>query len=275
MPDNLEVIWNHGSPDCEGHPDPALQVHRFDPDTFIIRQSKCVNFEAPFLYLLIGASRAFLLDTGAQPPPGQSWPIHKTVMELLSGRSVSLVVGHSHSHGDHVAGDSQFRGQTDTTVVPTASVADVAHFYGITGWPNSQGTLDLGDRTLTVIPIPGHEQHHIAVYDQRTGVLLTGDMLYPGLLTVPVSQWAAYQSSAQRLAMFATAHPVSHVLGAHVEMKNVPGKAFPLGATFQPAEHPLPLGPTAINELDQVCRNLGGAPSQVVKSDFILSPLPG
>src|SRR5215470_16350446 len=144
MPGNLDVTWIHGSPNCADNPGPPLQVHQFDPDTFIIRQSKCLNFEAPFLYLLIGTSRAFLLDTGAEPPAGRPWPIHETVSQLLSGRPVSLVVGHSHSHGDHVAGDSQFRGQTAPTIVPTAPVTDVAHFYGISDWPNSQGTLDLG-----------------------------------------------------------------------------------------------------------------------------------
>ena len=38
---------------------------RVDDDTFIMRQSKDVNYEAPFLYLLCGAERAILLDTGA------------------------------------------------------------------------------------------------------------------------------------------------------------------------------------------------------------------
>lgn len=275
MVGNLDVTWIHGSPNCAGDPGPSLQVHQFDPDTFIIRQSKCLNFEAPFLYLLIGASSAFLLDTGAQPLPGHSWPIRETVADLLSGRSVSLVVGHSHSHADHVAGDSQFHGQPGATVVSTGSVADIAHFYGISDWPNGQGILELGGRTLTVIPIPGHEPHHIAVYDQRSGIFLTGDMLYAGLLTVPVSQWSAFSSSAQRLASFATAHPVSHVLGAHVEMRNIPGKAFPLGTTFQPGEHPLPLRRAAIDELYQVCQDLAGSPSEVVKADFILSPLSG
>src|SRR5262249_21018470 len=46
---------------------------------------------------------------------------------------------------------------TATTIAPTAPVTDVAHFYGISDWPNSQGTLDLGGRALTVIPTPGHD----------------------------------------------------------------------------------------------------------------------
>ena len=31
---------------------PALTVHRDDDDTFIIRESLCTSFAAPFIYLL-------------------------------------------------------------------------------------------------------------------------------------------------------------------------------------------------------------------------------
>ncbi len=44
-------------------------MHLFDAHTFILRQSKTVNFEAPFLFLLCGNERALLLDTGATADP--------------------------------------------------------------------------------------------------------------------------------------------------------------------------------------------------------------
>jgi hydroxyacylglutathione hydrolase len=52
--------WDDGA-------DPAApdhQVHWYDERTAIIRQSLRTNFEGPFLYLLLGAERALLLDTG-------------------------------------------------------------------------------------------------------------------------------------------------------------------------------------------------------------------
>ena len=59
-----DVRWIHGSPPG-GPADPPVQVLPVDGDTFILRQSKDLNYEAPFVYLLCGADRALLLDTGA------------------------------------------------------------------------------------------------------------------------------------------------------------------------------------------------------------------
>src|SRR5690348_8541170 len=45
--------WIRGGPDCGDEPD--LQVHRYSDGVFILRQSLCTSFEAPFLYLIFGA----------------------------------------------------------------------------------------------------------------------------------------------------------------------------------------------------------------------------
>ena len=190
--------WIYGSSDCAASTDPPLQSFQFDRNTFIIRQSKCQNFEAPFMYLLIGAKRALLLDSGAQPRPHQSCPIQETVSDILhqwqsanDRPELEIIVAHSHSHDDHTAGDYQFKGRPNTTVVPPV-LDEVKAFFSLPQWPNGSSTLDLGGRTLVVFPIPGHELSHIVVYDSATHVLLTGDTLYPGLLTV--QDWEAYQS---------------------------------------------------------------------------------
>ena len=72
----------------------------------------CANYEAPFLFLFIGEQRALLMDTGAV----QDANVYGTVMEILEQRAdelgsqpVSLVVAHTHSHGDHRSADAQFR----------------------------------------------------------------------------------------------------------------------------------------------------------------------
>ena len=43
-----DKVWILGSPDCAANDDPPIDVYRFDADTYILRQNKCVNFEAPF-----------------------------------------------------------------------------------------------------------------------------------------------------------------------------------------------------------------------------------
>src|SRR5215216_4925628 len=125
MPD-LDVRWIHGAPDCAFSTDPPLQVYAFDKDTYILRQSKCLHFEAPFLYLLFGTGKALLLDTGAGTSPGRGpLPVRNVVQGIIDQwqamhqrPDLELVVAHTHGHDDHVAGDDQFRDQPHTTLVP-------------------------------------------------------------------------------------------------------------------------------------------------------------
>lgn len=262
--------WNHGAPNCAASTDPPLQTFQFDAQTFVIRQTKCLNFEGPFLYLLCGSEKALLLDTGAQPPAGRTVPVRETVRSLLGQSDIQLIVAHSHSHGDHVAGDSQFTGQPKTHLVQP-SLADVKSFFGLPNWPDGSGSLDLGGRVLTILPIPGHEQTHMAIYDAKTKLLFSGDTLYPGLLTI--QDWPAYRKSAARLAQFAASHEVSFVLGAHIEMKKTPSQMYPIGSPFQPDEHALPLGPQHIREWHEACERLGDHPHHDVHDEFILEPL--
>jgi len=167
------VRWIHGAPDCEGSTDPPLQVVALDEDTFVIRQSKCVNFEAPFLVLLLGVERALLHDTGATAD-ADHFPIRRTVDELIEGRGSALTVTHSHGHGDHHAGDVQFADLPSGSVAPIG-VADVADFFGIEGWPSAVAMLDLGDRPIDVLPAPGHLDDHVVLFDRTRGLLLSGD----------------------------------------------------------------------------------------------------
>ena len=55
--------------DCAKNEDPAVEVYRFDADTYILRQNKCVDFEAPFIYVLFGQHTVLVLDTGATADP--------------------------------------------------------------------------------------------------------------------------------------------------------------------------------------------------------------
>jgi hydroxyacylglutathione hydrolase len=281
MPGNLNVRWNHGSRDCRT-PEPPIQVHQFDQDTFILRQSKCSepgapgqlgpSFEAPFLYLLFGRTQALLLDTGASHSAAR-FPLASTVANLVTARGrpePRLVVAHSHSHGDHVAGDAQFQGSANTVVVPPG-VSNVIAFFGLAGWPDTSATFDLGGRILDVIPCPGHEPSHITLYDRGAGLLLTGDTLYPGLLTV--SDWPAYVQSVARLDAFVASHPVSFVLGGHIEMTDQPGRWFGLGTLFQPGEHVLQLEARHVRELHAGVRQMAHAPRTDRHADFIIQPV--
>jgi glyoxylase-like metal-dependent hydrolase (beta-lactamase superfamily II) len=198
-------MWIHGAADCQANADPLLQVHRFDADTFIMRENKCYSAEGNFMYLLLGMDKALLLDTGDLQDadsllPRTDLPLTQTVRGILAERQpLEVIVAHTHSHGDHVFWDSEF---------PPAAVVrhdrkSIMERFGLSDWPDGRPVFDLGGRPLDVFPIPGHEPHHIALYDRNTRILLTGDMLYPGVLTVPVAAWETYRQSAARLADFA------------------------------------------------------------------------
>jgi glyoxylase-like metal-dependent hydrolase (beta-lactamase superfamily II) len=264
-PGTMNVSWMHGSPNCAQNNDPEIQLHSYNTNTHILRQNKCDTFEAPFMYVLVGTTSALLLDSGGT----NSTALRTAVLPLLGGKP--LLVAHSHAHGDHVAGDATFSGQPNVTVVGRTRAAVQAAF-GIANWPTDVGTLDLGGRVLDVVAIPGHEAQHIAIYDRQTGLLLTGDSLYPGLLFI--NDWATYRTSMGRLAQFAAAHPIAHVLGAHVEMTSTPKVNYPYGTTYQPDEHVLQLAASHVAELDAALTALGPTPPAQPQAhdDFVIDP---
>ncbi|TXS75839.1 MBL fold metallo-hydrolase [Streptomyces sp. sk2.1] len=62
--------------------------------------------------------------------------------------------------------------------------------------------IDLGGRTLAVIHLPGHTPGCIALHEERTGALYTGDVVYDGYLIddLPESVRSAYRHSMEHLA---------------------------------------------------------------------------
>lgn len=263
--------WIHGSPDCDSNVDPAIEVFRYDSSSYILRQNKCLSFEAPFIYVLLGDERVFILDTGATESASK-FPLYETVRSLINQKQEAepeLLVVHSHSHSDHHAGDSQFEGKPNVTVVAPNSVA-VTEFFGFSAWPDGEAKIELGNRTLTVIPTPGHQEEAIAVYDPRTKWLLTGDTLYPGYIYV--KHWDDYTKSIARLVALASTHDVGAVLGAHIEMTAEPGKYYSIGSTYQPAEAPLALSRDRLVALDSALRGSAVA-REIVLDDLIVVPM--
>lgn len=263
--------WIDGTTSTE----PTTQVQRYDADTYVIRQSVRTNFEAPFLYLLFGHDRALLIDSGAGGLAIRP-AVDAAIAEWLAAHhraSIPLVVAHSHGHGDHHQGDAEFAARPETTVVGLTPEA-VAQFFGVAHWPDTVATYDLGGRPLSIIPTPGHEPAHIMVYDPRTRLLLSGDMLYAGRLYVPTDQFATYIASADRLAAFVKAHDVAMLLGAHIEMTNTPGKDYAMAAPTHPDEHPLELPVDAAMRLQASVHHMSSAPVIANEGDFIVYPRP-
>ena len=273
VPTDLDVAWVHGSPSRRRRTDPPVQVHWADPHTVVLRQSKDVHYEGPFLHLLFGNDRAVLFDTGATADPA-AFPLADTVESLVAGwlrehprEDYELVVAHTHAHGDHVAGDGQLAGRPGVTVVGT-DLTSMQGFFGFTAWPAQVVTFDLGGRVLELTGIPGHHQTSIAAFDPWTGWLLTGDTVYPGRLYV--EDMAAFLDSLDRLVDLASRRPVTAVLGCHVEMTSTPGRDYPLGATWQPDEAPLPMTVAQLVAVRDAARSVADRPGAHPFDDVVI-----
>jgi glyoxylase-like metal-dependent hydrolase (beta-lactamase superfamily II) len=256
VPGSLNVHWNEGASDCKATPQDPLQVYNYEPQTFILRQSPCASFEANFIYLLIGSDKALLIDTGAVSDP-KAMPLAKTILELLpdmGDKKLPLLVAHTHRHLDHRAGDPQFASVPSVQVVPF-DLEGVQSFFGFTNWPNGIAHVDLGGRTVDLIPTPGHNQTHVAFYDDRTGILFSGDFLLPGRLLIENA--AAYHESALRVVDFLKTRPLTHILGGHIEL-NASGRAYRFGSRYHPDEHRLELARVDLTALPAALKGFNG-----------------
>ena len=266
--------WIHGSENCEDNVDPPIQIVKYNSNTWILRQNKCTNYEAPFMFLLFGEDKALLMDTGATKDD-DIFPLYKTVKQIINDWSekngeVELIVAHTHKHGDHYAADGQFEGKPHTTVVGL-EVEDLKNFYNISNWPEEIVNFELGNRLIKIIPIPGHQASSIAVYDTSTKILLTGDTFYPGRLYV--KDWKAFKKSIERLVKFTDNNEISTILGNHIEMTQIPGVDYPMGTIYQPKEHQLPLGVVTLKKLSSALIQLGDNPTKEVHDSFIIYPV--
>src|SRR5579863_7013321 len=170
-PGRLPQTWNTGGPKCMEMPE--WQVHEYNANLYILRQSGCTDAEMPFLYLFFGKERGLLWDTGSRKGnlvPALQRVVHNW-LERNHRDSVTIIVTHSHSHDDHTWGDAAVQALRDPAmpiefVAPAVDAASKA--FAIDPWPTALGKVDLGGRVLNIVPIPGHDSYAIALYDRQT-----------------------------------------------------------------------------------------------------------
>ncbi len=255
-PGSIDIHWNEGAKDCKASPQAPLEVHPYNSQTYILRENLCATFEAPFMYLLIGSTRALLIDTGDVADANQM-PLAKTVMQLLpgdGGTKLPLLVVHTHRHLDHRAGDGQFIHLPNVEVVGF-DVDSVQRYYKFANSPNGLAQIDLGDRTVDVIPTPGHNETEVSFYDRNTGLFFSGDFLMPGRLLIDDAN--ADLASAERVSAFVKDRPISYVLGGHIEL-DVSGETFPWESQYHPNERVLQMSKDDLLALPGAIRSFNG-----------------
>lgn len=187
------------------------------------------------IWHLRGRDRDLLIDTGMGLRP------LKTEVPRLTERP--LIAIQTHTHFDHAGGLHQFddrRGHAAEAEIiarptPSNTVADIGYlvpesvnappFEGFdvaryrvkpapfTGYLDEGDVIDLGDRVLSVLHLPGHSPGSIALWEEATGVLFSGDVLYDGDLLDDLyhSDRNAYRASLRRLREL----PVNTVHAGH------------------------------------------------------------
>jgi hydroxyacylglutathione hydrolase len=255
---------------------PEWQVHEYNPNLYILRQSPCTDYEKPFIYLFFGKDKALLMDTGSRN--GNLAPaLQRTVKNWLTRNrrsSIPLIVLHSHPHEDHTAGDADVQALKDPAIPITfvpAELEATKQFWGIEHWPTDIGHVDLGGRVIDLIPIPGHSAVSVALYDRNTAILLAGDSLYPGRLYV--GDFPAFQASTERMIRFTEGKPVAHILGNHIEQTDTPYLDYPVGTMYQPHEHELALSRGSLLELEEALLSMHGTPKRLALRDFSVWPV--
>jgi len=244
-PGKLPRSWIDGT----GGPEPKVQAWAYEPQTHVFRQSLQTHFEGPFVYLLVGSTHALLVDSGTGDAD-----LRAVIDTALLDRDVQLLVTHTHGHSDHIGGAAQLAERPRTKLLD----------------PAGKSVIDLGGRLVDVLPIPGHEAMHVAFYDRRTGLLLTGDSLYPG--RIYVRDLPAFCESIDRLVAFVKAgHPVSHVLGSHIEI-TADGVEFPDQAVAHPREHELALASDQLQDLQTTLKAMGGVVVRTSRPHYVIVP---
>ena len=165
-------------------------------------------------------------------------------------------------------GLTQFAGRSGTALAPVP-LAAMKQFHGLTNvWPSGTGRIDLGNRMIDVIPMPGAHKDGLVFYDPYNRFLFTGDLMFPGKINI--GNDADYAASLQRLKLWKESHPVKWLMGGHIEMQFVPGKVYPRFATYKPYERVLQMEPDLIDDALESAKQVLGKELALVRPDFIL-----
>src|SRR5271169_2542889 len=213
--------------------EPWFEVYKVAPGVFAIYEPH--QAEEVISYLIVGTKQALLFDTGMGIAN-----IRKVVTQLTSR---PVVVLNSHTHNDHVGGNSLFtfvfgmdtaftranakgsRDDAQEELGPGMICGSLprgfdAKAYATRPWHISLSVHDgfkvnLGARTVEIIATPGHTPDAIALIDRENGLLFTGDTYYPGPIWLfrPETDLDAYVASVKKIA--ALAPQLQIVLGAH------------------------------------------------------------
>ncbi len=198
-----------------------FEVYQFEHNVWAIYEP--FQWQEVISYLIVGSKSALLVDSG------NGIGDIKAIVDKLTDKPVRVL--NTHSHFDHIGGNYQFKSvlspstkfslsnnkgnksQLIKTEVSTEAlckalpkgVTQKNHSikpYMITSVVKDGDFIDLGDRTIEIMQVPGHTDDSVALFEAESGYLWTGDSFYEGpiWLWFPETDLQAYQKSISRLA---------------------------------------------------------------------------
>ncbi len=208
-------------------------IQEFAPNTFQFNEAELWN-----MFLLIGEERAVSIDGGIGIG---------SVRELCESIT-SLPMEHilTHTHWDHLGsihewesisvhengknnlsndfaeGCKDFISNWKGKEFPENFVSENFKLKpGIFGQPLYEGQIiDLGNRKLHIYETPGHSPDSISIYDEKEGVLITGDLVKPHMplfIQVPTAVLSDYGPSLRRLESISKEKNVRWICSGHSE----------------------------------------------------------
>ena len=220
--------------DMTSIPSKWYEVRHFSDDISLITETYIANWVRCNIWHIKGRDRDLLIDSGMGVRPLKQ--------EVSSLNEKPVVCVSSHGHFDHIGGSHEFdcrlghqseaeiyshptAQNTATTGFVRAETFEALPYEGfsfdqyevkaapLTGYLDEGDVVDLGNRHFNVLHMPGHSPGSIALYEEATGVLFSGDILYDGELydTVYHSDRALYRQSLQRLREW----PATVIHGGH------------------------------------------------------------
>jgi hydroxyacylglutathione hydrolase len=204
--------------------DGYFDVSRIDPDTYAIHEPR--YWQRNVMYVLKGENRAILFDTGSGTRD------IAFVADKVTKKPMTAVA--SHAHYDHIGSHASFKSVAMVDLPETRESTDDKSWYSpptskslytfadgfhVTEWWKPGETIDIGDRRIDVVHVPGHSTDSIALVDRERGYAFVGDLLYGGTLyaNLPGSDVATYLASVRRL--LADFPEIRTVFGAHEDAR--------------------------------------------------------
>ena len=181
-------------------------------------------------FLLIGTKRALLIDSGLTVTNARE------IAEGLTDLPVSLL--NTHSDPDHIARNHQF----ESFYMHEAESFFYFNIMHKTGEliPLKDGEIiDLGDRPLEIVTLPGHTPGSVGVLDINQRVLISGDPIQDGMIFMfgPGRDMTVYRNSLRKLDGYRTFFD-----------------------TIYPSHGTFPVGKELIDQLYEVTEDLGTFP---------------